>query len=31
MAKKSKRSKMTETVTLALLAYGAYKLATLFR
>jgi hypothetical protein len=31
MAKKSKRSKMTENITLALLAYGAYKLVTLFK
>jgi hypothetical protein len=31
MAKKSKRSNMTTNITLALLAYGAYKLVTLFK
>lgn len=31
MAKKSKRSKMTETITLAILAYGVYRLVTAFK
>jgi hypothetical protein len=31
MAKKSKRSKITENITLALLAYGAYRLFTAFK
>jgi len=31
MAKKTKRSKITENITLALLAYGAYRLFTAFK
>jgi len=31
MAKKSKPSKTTQNITLALLAFGAYKLFTMFK
>jgi hypothetical protein len=31
MAKKSKSSKLTQNITLALLAFGVYKLVTIFK
>ena len=31
MAKKTKSSKLTQNITLALLAFGAYKLVTMFK